>query len=110
MFFTSFTMKTSFVLLASVSIGVGAATWAYIKSDKEEKSKLHATVKTQIRNSRIKLADLIRPEDEKKPGKATSTRKPRAKKTTAKAAKQNVVVVPDFIADKSEETSAGVAS
>ena len=103
-------MKTSFVLLASVSIGVGAATWAYIKSDKEEKSKLHATVKTQIRNSRIKLADLIRPEDEKKPAKATSTRKPRAKKTTAKAAKQNVVVVPDFIADKSEETSAGVAS
>lgn len=97
-------------MLASVSIGVGAATWAYIKSDKEEKAKLHATVKTQIRNSRIKLADLIRPEDEKKPAKAKSTRKPRAKKTTTKTAKQNVVIVPDFIDDKSEETPAGVAS
>ena len=100
---------TSFLVLLSASVAAGAGAWTYIKSDKDEKAKVHTSVAMHVRNSRIKLAELIKPEDEEKPAKAKSTRKPRAKKTTAKAAKQNVVVVPDFIADRSEDASEEVA-
>ena len=100
----------TFLVLLSGSVAAGAGAWTYLKSDKDEKAKVNTSVAMHIRNGRIKLAELIKPEDEKKPAKAKSTRKPRAKKTTAKAAKQNVVVVPDFMVDESEETSAGVAS
>ena len=99
----------TFLVLLSGSVAAGAGAWTYLKSDKDEKAKVNTSVATHIRNGRIKLAELIKPEDEKKPAKAKSTRKPRAKKTTAKAAKQNVVVVPDFIADRSEDASEEVA-
>jgi len=99
----------TFLVLLSGSVAAGAGAWTYLKSDKDEKAKVNTSVAMHIRNSRIKLAELIKPEDEKKPTKAKSTRKPRAKKTTAKAAKQNVVVVPDFIADRSEDASEEVA-
>jgi len=108
--FTLFTMKgLTFLVLLSGSVAAGAGAWTYLKSDKDEKAKVNTSVAMHIRNGRIKLAELIKPEDEKKPEKAKSTRKPRAKKTTAKAAKQNVVVVPDFIADRSEDASEEVA-
>ena len=99
----------TFLVLLSGSVAAGAGAWTYLKSDKDEKAKVNTSVAMHIRNGRIKLAELIKPEDEKKPAKAKSTRKPRAKKTTAKAAKQNVVVVPDFIADRSEDASEEVA-
>ena len=99
----------TFLVLLSGSVAAGAGAWTYIKSDKDEKAKVHTSVAEHVGNGRIKLAELIKPEDEKKPAKAKSTRKPRAKKTTAKAAKQNVVVVPDFIADRSEDASEEVA-
>ena len=98
-----------FLVLLSGSVAAGAGAWTYLKSDKDEKAKVNTSVAMHIRNGRIKLAELIKPEDEKKPEKAKSTRKPRAKKTTAKAAKQNVVVVPDFIADRSEDAAEEVA-
>ena len=100
---------TSFLILLSASVAAGAGAWTYIKSDKEEKAKVHTSVAEHIRNGRIKLAELIKPEDEKKPAKAKSTRKSSAKKTTTKAAKPSVVVVPDFIADRSEAASEEVA-
>ena len=99
----------TFLVLLSGSVAAGAGAWTYLKSDKDEKAKVNTSVAMHIRNGRIKLAELIKPEDEKKPAKAKSTRKPRAKKTTAKAAKQNVVVVPNFIADRSEDASEEVA-
>ena len=99
----------TFLVLLSGSVAAGAGAWTYLKSDKDEKAKVNTSVAMHIRNGRIKLAELIKPEDEKKPEKAKSARKPRAKKTTAKAAKQNVVVVPDFIADRSEDASEEVA-
>tara|TARA_B100000287_G_scaffold213808_1_gene201775 strand:+ start:79 stop:390 length:312 start_codon:yes stop_codon:yes gene_type:complete len=99
---------TTFLMLLGASVVAGSGAWTYIKSDKDEKSKVHTSVKTHIRNGRIKLAELIKPEEEK-PVKAKSTRKPRAKKTTAKAVKANVVVVPDFIEDKSQDASEEVA-
>ena len=99
----------TFLVLLSGSVAAGAGAWTYLKSDKDEKAKVHTSVAEHVRNGRIKLAELIKPEDEKKPARAKSTRKSSAKKTTAKAAKQNVVVVPDFIADRSEDASEEVA-
>ena len=99
----------TFLVLLSGSVAAGAGAWTYIKSDKDEKAKVHTSVAEHIRNSRIKLAELIKPEDEKKPAKAKSTRKSSAKKTTAKTVKPNVVVVPDFIEDKSQDASEEVA-
>ena len=99
----------TFLVLLSGSVAAGAGAWTYIKSDKDEKAKVHTSVAEHVRNGRIKLAELIKPEDEKKPAKAKSTRKSSTKKTTAKTVKPNVVVVPDFIEDKSQEASEEVA-
>ena len=93
----------TFLVLLSGSVAAGAGAWTYLKSDKDEKAKVNTSVAMHIRNGRIKLAELIKPEDEKKPAKAKSTRKSSAKKTTAKAAKPTVVVVPDFVEDRSED-------
>ena len=94
---------STFFVLLSAGVATGAGAWTYIKSNKDEKSKVHTSVAAHIRTSRIKLAELIKPEDEKKPAKAKSTRKSSTKKTTAKTAKPNVVVVPDFVEDRSED-------
>ena len=103
---------TSFLILLGASVVAGSGAWTYIKSDKDEKAKVHTSLKTHIRNSRIKLAELIKPEEveqEEKSVKAKSPRKPRAKKTTTKSVKDNVVLVPDFIEDKSQDASEEVA-
>jgi len=94
---------STFFVLLSAGVATGAGAWTYIKSDKDEKAKVHTSLAAHIRTSRIKLAELIKPEDEKKPAKAKSTRKSSTKKTTTKAAKPNVVVVPDFVEDRSED-------
>ena len=94
---------STFFVLLSASVAAGAGAWTYIKSDKDEKAKVHTSVAEHVRNGRIKLAELIKPEDEEKPTKAKSTRKSSAKKTTAKAKKPNVVVVPDFVEDRSDD-------
>ena len=99
----------TFLVLLSGSVAAGAGAWTYLKSDKDEKAKVNTSVAMHVRNGRIKLAELIKPEDDKKPAKAKSTRKSSAKKTTTKAAKPSVVVVPDFIADRSEDASEEVA-
>ena len=106
-------MKGSqFLVLLTASVATGAGVWTYIRSDADEKQEFRTAAKTYIRESRIKLAELIKPEEveqEEKSVKAKSPRKPRAKKTTTKSVKDNVVLVPDFIEDKSQDASEEVA-
>ena len=103
-------MKGSqFLVFLTASVATGAGVWTYIRSDADEKQEFRTAAKTYIRESRIKLAELIKPEDEKEPVKAKTSRKPRAKKVAAKSSKDNVVIVPDFIEDKSQDASEEVA-